>query len=423
LTHETKTEQINDQPDLHQISGLELPRVSSTEADKGSAMKILGNRKLRVSIVLCLSTIGMVGLPSATSWAAGEDLGSCGANVAKALAPTSIVGKGFYGEKPAMVSALKLSAADKAKIKAGKFTAGIVMQTMNLDWSTLQVQGMKDTFKSLGIKVIGVTDPNFDAQKQISDIENMITKKPDLIISIPTDQVATAQAYKKIAAAKIKLVLIMNVPKGLKYGKDYSAVVSPDDQGNGLIAAASISTCIPQGGTVGIVDFGVDFFTTNQRTAQVKEWFSKNRKDVKVKEVLFTDTNNVGSVTANFITANPDVKGLYIVWDSPAMQSIASLRSAGVTLPISTIDLGNEVALEMANGGYIKAIGAQKPYDQGVAEALAGANALIGKKIPAWISLPAVAVTPGNLLSMYAEVFKKPAPATLIEACAKSKVC
>jgi ribose transport system substrate-binding protein len=364
----------------------------------------------------------MVGLPSATSWAAG-DLGKCGANNAGALLPTSIVGKGFYGEKPAMVSALKLSAADKAKIKAGKFTAGIVMQTMNLDWSTLQVQGMKDTFKSLGIKVIGVTDPNFDAQKQISDIENMITKKPDLIISIPTDQVATAQAYKKIAAAKIKLVLIMNVPKGLKYGKDYSAVVSPDDQGNGLIAAASISTCIPQGGTVGIVDFGVDFFTTNQRTAQVKEWFSKNRKDVKVKEVLFTDTNNVGSVTANFITANPDVKGLYIVWDSPAMQSIASLRSAGVTLPISTIDLGNEVALEMANGGYIKAIGAQKPYDQGVAEALAGANALIGKKVPAWISLPSVAVTPGNLLSLYAEVFKKPAPATLIEACAKSKVC
>ena len=65
----------------------------------------------------------------------------------------------------------------------------------------------------------------------------------------------------------------------------------------------------------------------------------------------------------------------------------------------------------------------QKPYDQGVAEALAGANALIGKKVPAWISLPSVAVTPGNLLSLYAEVFKKPAPAVLTEACAKSKVC
>jgi ribose transport system substrate-binding protein len=105
------------------------------------------------------------------------------------------------------------------------------------------------------------------------------------------------------------------------------------------------------------------------------------------------------------------------------MQSIAALRSAGVQLPITTIDLGNEAALDMASGGYIKAIGAQKPYDQGVAEALAGASALIGKKVPAWISLPGVVVTPANLLAMYEQVFKKPVPKILLDACAKSAIC
>ena len=40
-------------------------------------------------------------------------------------------------------------------------------------------------------------------------------------------------------------------------------------------------------GVVGLVDFGVDFFTTNERTRQVEKWFSENRPDVTVKKVDF----------------------------------------------------------------------------------------------------------------------------------------
>ena len=340
-----------------------------------------------------------------------------------ALEPKNIVGVGRHGEKPALVDTLKLSDADKAKVKAGNFKVGIVMQTMGIDWSTLTVQGIQDTLKDLGIEVVGVTDAKFDVQTQISDIENMITKKPDLIISIPTDDVATAQAYKKVAAAGIKLVFIHMPPAGLTYPKDYQSVIAPDNQGNGQVAAEALAAYIPKNGVAGIVDFGVDFFTTNQRTLRVNEWFKQNRPDVKVKTVTFTDTNAVGPVAANFITANPDVKGLFLIWDSPAMQTIASLRQAGVKIPITTMDLGNEVAVDMASGGYIKAIAAQKPYDQGVAEAMASANALIGNSIPAWVALPAVAVVPSNILSSYKAVFHADPPKALVDACNKSKLC
>ena len=61
------------------------------------------------------------------------------------LGPTSIVGQGPHGEKAASVDMLKLSDADAAKVKAGHFKVGISMQTVNLDWSQLQVQGITDT--------------------------------------------------------------------------------------------------------------------------------------------------------------------------------------------------------------------------------------------------------------------------------------
>jgi ribose transport system substrate-binding protein len=339
------------------------------------------------------------------------------------LQPQSIVGKGQHGETPALIDVLQLTDAEKDKVRSGHFRVGIAMVTASLDYATLQVKGMTDTLEDLGMEVIGVTDAKFDVHTQISDIENLITQKPDLIISIPADDVATATAYRKVGAAGIKLIFIANVPQGLTYPADYQSAVSADDQGNGEIAASALSAYIPKGGVAGIVDYGVDFFTTNQRSLRVKTWFKENRPDVKVKEVMFTDTNAVGPVAANFVTANPDVNGLFVSWDAPAMQSVAALRNSGVTMPVVTIDFGKEAAVEMASGGYIKAIGAQDPYEQGVAEALAGANVLIGKTVPAWVSLPSIAVTPENVLASYKGLFHADPPKELTDACKTSGLC
>jgi ribose transport system substrate-binding protein len=376
-------------------------------------------------VIAAVSALTLIASLSACSTDAATETSSSGAIVidAASITPSGIIGKGKFGEEPAGVDALQLSPEEIEKVKAGKFTAAIAMQTMDIDWSRLTLKGIEETLDSLGIKVVGVTDAKFDVQQQISDLQNLITKKPDVIISIPVDDVATAEAYKKVAAAGIKLIFIHMPASGLKYPSEYQAVVAPDNQGNGEIAAAALSKYIPENGVAGVVDFAVDFYTTNQRTLRVKEWFKANRPDVTVKEVGFTDTTAVGPITANFVTANPDVNGLFIIWDSPAMQSVASLRTAGVNLPITTIDLGTEVAVDMASNGYIKAVGAQRPYDQGVAHALAAANALLGKTVPAWIALPAVAVTPGNLLESYKSIFSVEVPKEIVEACKVSKIC
>lgn len=337
--------------------------------------------------------------------------------------PAAIVGLGKNGEQPDTVDVLQLTDEEKADIAAGDFKVAISMNTMDIDWSRLTIEGIEDTLDELGVEVIAITDAKFDVQQQISDLENLITQKPDAIISIPTDDVATAETYRKVSEAGIKLIFIHMPANGLAYPEDYQAVIAPDNQGNGEIAAAALAEYIPENGTAGIVDFAVDFYTTNQRTLRVKEWFAENRPDVTLKEVGFTDTGAVGSVAANFMTANPDVEGLFVIWDAPAMQAVAALRNAGVDVPMTTVDLGTEVAVDMASGGYIKAVGAQKPYEQGVAEALAAAKALVGSEVPAWIALPSVAVTPQNLLEAYEEIFRTAPVQEVVDACEASGAC
>jgi ribose transport system substrate-binding protein len=184
-----------------------------------------------------------------------------------------------------------------------------------------------------------------------------------------------------------------------------------------------LSKYVPNNGVVGIINYGVDFFTTNERTKRVKEWFKENRPDITLKQADFVDTTKAGDVAANFLTANPDVKGLFVVWDAPAMQVASALRAQALDIPITTIDLGNEAGIELAQCGLVKGIAAQQPYDQGVAEAEAAIQVLLGNHPAPWIVLPAVPVLPQNVIQSYKTVFHADAPPELTSVCKAANGC
>ena len=337
------------------------------------------------------------------------------------LGPKTIVGQGPNGEQASSGDTLQISDAEAAKIKAGHFKVGITMQTVNLDWSQLQIQGVTDTLSKYGVEMTGVASAEYQVDKQIADIENTIQRHPDGIISIPVDGTATAATYRKVSQAGIKLVFMDNVPPDMKHPEQYAAMVSADSQGNAYIAAEVLASCIPQGGTVGLINFGVDYFSTNQRTKGVKDWLAKNRRDIKVTQTDFTDPAKVAQIAGDFLTANPDVKGLFAVWDQPALDALSAMRSQGISVPITTVDLGLQSAIEIAKGGPLKATGSQRPYDQGVAEAEAMMKALIGETVPAWIGVQSLPVVQSTVLEGYKAVFKKDAPPELADVCRAAK--
>jgi ribose transport system substrate-binding protein len=378
---------------------------------------ISGSGALAASMLMAASMIALTAVAARAqtpaSCVTGVDLATLGS--------TSIVGQGPHGEKAASPDDLKLTDAEAAKIKAGHFKVGISMQTVNLDWSQLQVQGITDTLNKYGVTVTGVASAEYQVDKQIADIENTIQQHPDGIISIPVDFTATAPTYKKVSQAGIKLVFMDSIPTGLKHPEEYAAMISADSQGNGQIAAQILASCMPQGGTIGLVNFGVDYFSTNERTKGVSEWMKKNRPDIHLKQVDFTDPSKVSQIAGDFLTANPDVKGVFAVWDQPALDTLTSMRAQGVNIPVTTVDLGLQSAIEIAKGGPLKATGSQRPYDQGVAEAMAMMNALVGKATPAWVGVQSLPVVQSNVLESYKTVFKKDPPPELADACKSAK--
>jgi ribose transport system substrate-binding protein len=106
------------------------------------------------------------------------------------------------------------------------------------------------------------------------------------------------------------------------------------------------------------------------------------------------------------LTSNPAINGIWAVWDVPAEGVISAARTAGRDdLVITTIDLGENVAINMAGDGFVKGLGAQRPFDQGVTEAILAGYGLLGKEAPAFVALPALPVTKDNLLDAWQTVY------------------
>jgi len=335
-----------------------------------------------------------------------------------------VLSLGPNGETPSGFESTALTDDEVNKIKAGNYTAAIVMHYSGNDWSTAQIVGLKAEFARLGVKVVAVTDADFKPEKQVSDIETVMALKPDIIVSIPTDPVATSAAFKKASAAGIKIVFMDNVPADMVGGKDYVSVVSADNKGNGVVSAHLLAKALNGKGKIGLIYHDADFFVTKQRYDGFKQAIAEypDIKIVEEKGIGGPDfAGDAQAAATAMLTKHPDLDGIWGVWDVPAEGIMAAAREAGRTdLKIATQDLGTNVAIQLAKNELIVGLGAQRPYDQGVAEARLAAAAVIGKTgLPNFVALGALPVSHDNVLEAWKTVYNADAPASVKDAFVK----
>ena len=327
-----------------------------------------------------------------------------------------IISTGPNGEAAVHADTLALTEAEINQIRAGGYKAAICLHYGGNDWSTSQVAGLKAAFEILGIEVVAVTDADFSAEQQVADLETVMALEPDVIVSIPTDATATADAFKRVSQAGIKLVFMDNVAAGMTAGVDYVSAVSADNYGNGIIAAELIGEALNGEGTVGTVFYDTDFFVTNQRYDAFKATMAEKYPGIEiVTEQGFLNEGTCDIQGDAIMTQYPDIDAIFCHWDIPCEGVLSSVRSAGKSTYLSTIDLGNNIALEIASGNVL-GLGAQRPYDQGVAEAMCAAYSILGKEAPAYVAVAALRVDQENILEAYEEVYYVPAPDWLVEA-------
>ena len=333
-----------------------------------------------------------------------------------------IMSTGPNGEKATPASEITLTDEEKEKIRSGGYKAAISLHYGGNDWATSQIEGLKATFEELGIELVATTDADFSAEQQVSDIETIMAKNPDVIVSIPTDATATADAFQKAAKDGVKLVFMDNVPAGMTAGEDYVSCVSADNYGNGCVAADLMGEALDGKGQIGMVYYDADFFVTNQRDEGFRKTMADKYPGIEiVTEQGFTDENGCAEQGDAILTQYPMINGIYASWDVPMEGVLSSVKASGLTseeVKLTTIDLGNNIVKEIAEGNVV-GLGAQLPYDQGVAEATLAAYSLLGKEAPTYVAVSAKRVEQSNILEAYEDVYHAGAPDWLEKAAGK----
>jgi len=329
-----------------------------------------------------------------------------------------IMSTGPKGEKATSARTLKLTDEEIAKVRAGNYTAAICFHYSGDDWSRAQQEGLRDAFEKLNIRILAVTDANFKVEQQVSDIESVLALRPDILISIPVDPISTAPAFKRAADSGVKIIFMDNCPTDLEHGKDYMSIVSADNYGNGVVAADIMADALGGKGNIGVIYHDATYFVTNQRVQAFEKTIKEKYPDIKIIDRGgFDDPNKVADIADAIFVRSPELNGIFANWDVPAEAVVSSAIAMGrEDIVVTTIDLGDNVARIIAQGGLVKGLGAQLPYDQGQAEATLAAYALLGKDCPPYVAVPALPVVKDNILEAYRQVYHKDAPDWLVEA-------
>lgn len=322
----------------------------------------------------------------------------------------TISGLGPHGERASPPERVSLLPDDRTAAKAAGWRVAVVLHTLKSDWAKQQLAGMMGILGDCGAAVVDVVDCAFSPDMQVAELDRLISQRPDAIISLPVANEQVAAAHRRVSEAGIKLVLLDNAPTGLLPGKDYTALVSSDNFGLGKIAAAGLSPHIPDGAKVGVLGFAADFFATNEREIAFTKWLQVNRPDITPRIHRFARIEDAAAAADDLLSANPDLAGLFVVWDTPALAAANRLAERGATMPMATVDLGEAAAIALATGQSFCCIAAQQPFLQGIAAAQTVILCLLGRPVPAWIALPGIGVTRDNVVESFQAIWRQPAP-------------
>ena len=323
---------------------------------------------------------------------------------------------GPNGEKATPSKEITVSDKQAGDLKTKKLKAALLWHEQS-DFVNAVTAGATDEFKRAGIEIVATTSAAFDSAKQLADVETTLALKPDIILALPIDPVASAAAFKKASAAGVKLVFLSNLPKDYKQPADYGAIVTDDLFQMGKHAADALAVSMNKTGKVGYIFHDAAYYVTNQRDKAFKTTIEKDYPDMKiVAETGISDPARAQEIASAMLVQHPDLGGIYVTWAGPAEGVLAALRAAGnKTTKVVTLDLSEPIALDMVKGGNVTAVVADEAYEVGRAMAAVGERSILGVENPPFVVAPVVTVTKDNVKAGYMQSLHRDVPASLMK--------
>ena len=266
----------------------------------------------------------------------------------------------------------------------GNGTIGLSVSTQNNPFFVTLVEGAEKAAKDLGVKMT-VTDAGDDVTKQVSDIEDLVSKGISVLIVNPVDSDAVTGAVEAAMAAGVHVIAVDRAVNGV----DIACQIASDNVLGAELATQYIVDTLGEGVKVAELEGISGASAAIDRSAGFHN-IADAKLDVVASQVANFDRTEGMSVMENMLQANGDIKAVFAANDEMALGAMEAISGAGKDIMVVGFDATDD-AIESIKEGKMAATIAQQPDLIG-ATAVENAVTLIGgtaipKSIPGEVTL------------------------------------
>lgn len=307
------------------------------------------------------------------------------------LCATMLVGllSGCGGEK----------ATDSSGDSGESTAAKVAYLTPSLDvpfWRYIR-HGIEDELSKSGIECV-TYDSKDDANTQMSNAQDAITKQVDAIIISPTDSASCASVLSLAEESGVPVVIC---DIGTDSG-EYVSFISTDNEAGGKAIGEYIASQLEPGTEVAQITLNQARINGVLRKQGFDEGIAANNLvDVDFKQMEKVNRSEGETYAQDLITAHPNLGAIFCSAEDPSMGAASALEAAGRDdVLVAAFDCSPEM-VEGIRDGRIAGTSAQQPVLMGRKAADAVIDYLAGKEVEKEITLDTLLVTKDNIDEVY----------------------
>ena len=242
-------------------------------------------------------------------------------------------------------------AADDAAVAGG---IGLSVSTQNNPFFVTLVEGAEAAAEEAGVSLT-VVDAGDDVTKQVSDVEDLLSKNIAVLIINPVDSDAVSGVVEDAMAAGVKVIAVDRVVNGV----EVDCTIASDNVMGAELATQYIVDTLGEGikvaelqgvpGASAAIDRGTGFHNLADASLEVVASQTSN----------FDRTEGM-TVMENMLQANPDIQAVFAANDEMALGAVEAISGAGKDILVVGFDATDD-AVAAINEGRMAATIAQQP--------------------------------------------------------------
>ena len=267
---------------------------------------------------------------------------------------------------------------------------GLSISTQNNPFFVTLVEGAEKAARDLGL-TMSVVDAGDDVTKQVSDIEDLVSKGISVLIVNPVDSDAVTGA---VEAAKAKGVRVISVDRAVN-GVEIDCQIASDNVLGAELATQYIVDTLGEGAKVAELE-GVPGASAAIDRSKGFHNIADAKLEVVAKQTANFDRTQGMSVMENMLQANGDIQGVFAANDEMALGAVEAISGAGKDIVVVGFDATDD-AIAAIKAGRMDATIAQQPALIGKTAVENAAKLISGQTIPTAIPVEVTLVNITNV--------------------------